>query len=269
MHTPSTHFSGQYLKRPPFLEKLPVPIFFRTENMPAHATYPVMRHAWGEFVYSFHGITEVKAGKEHYIIPPNLAMWIPEGVEHIAFNHQEAVHSSLYIARNLCLKMPKKVCAVVVPPLVRSILDHLRELPGEEKSSVQTRRVLRVLVDQIAACRTTGSYLPHTNDPQLQGILQELYNNPSDNRSLRELADAFHISERTLIRRCHSDLGMSLTEWRQRLRLVNSLPLLQMGQSVESIAFDLGYSTSSAFIAMFRRFMGTSPGRFMSQRDPS
>jgi AraC-like DNA-binding protein len=54
---------------------------------------------------------------------------------------------------------------------------------------------------------------------------------------------------------------MSFGEWRQRLRVVRALALLEAGRSVESIALDLGYGSSSAFIAMFRRMSGTSPDK--------
>lgn len=71
-----------------------------------------------------------------------------------------------------------------------------------------------------------------------------------------------HSTERTLSRRCQRDLGMSFVEWRQRLRLVRALSMLEDGQTVQAVALELGYSTSSAFIAMFHRLMGTTPDEF-------
>ncbi len=255
----------RHLMLPPFTDALPAPVFFRTEHMPSNSTYPPLLHAWGEFVYSFSGITELKAEGQHYLTPPNLGLWIPEGIEHTGFNHQEAVHCSLYVSRRLCTSMPKQVCAVIVTPLVRALLEHLRDLPPGAGESPERARLLRVLVDQLSTCSTTGSYVPLTDDPELDAILQALRDNPADNRSLAELAEAFHLSERTLMRRCQSELGMSLTEWRQRLRIVNALPRLREGSSVEAVALDLGYATSSAFIAMFRRLTGMSPRRFAEE----
>lgn len=43
-----------------------------------------------------------------------------------------------------------------------------------------------------------------------------------------------------MMRRCQRDLGMSFAQWRQRLRVVAAMSLLEQGQTVESIAFDLG-----------------------------
>ncbi|HWU89772.1 MAG TPA: helix-turn-helix transcriptional regulator [Kofleriaceae bacterium] len=262
--------AARHLRRSLFAgaKTLPVPVFFRTERMPSRGTYPVQTHPWGEFVYSFSGITEVTAGTQHVLAPPQLGLWIPPGTKHVGFNEQEAVHCSVYISRRLCSRMPKELCAVIVSPLLRSILDHLRDRTAGDDGPGVRDRLLRVLVDQLACCPTTGSYIPRASDPELEAVLAALTQNPADNRSIAELARAFHMSERTLIRRCEHDLGMSLTEWRQRLRLVNALPLLRAGRSVESIALDLGYATSSAFIAMFRRLVGTSPRQFVTLHPP-
>lgn len=256
-----------HVRHPPFADKMPAPIYFRTEHMPARGAYPVMRHPWSEFVYSYSGITEVQAGDDLFLAPPHLGLWIPAGTEHTSFNHNETVHCSLYISRKYCKPMPDELCVVVVTPLVQAILDFLRDNPADNNQS-ERQRLLRVLVDQLANCQITGSYVPATSSPDLDALLQELRNDPADNRSLDQLAADFDMSKRTLMRHCQLELGMSLTEWRQRLKIVRALPLLQGGHSVESVALDLGYGTSSSFIAMFRRLTGTSPKRFVAAKMP-
>jgi AraC-like DNA-binding protein len=37
------------------------------------------------------------------------------------------------------------------------------------------------------------------------------------------------------------------------------MPHLEAGRSVEAVALDLGYSSASAFIAMFKRLVGVTP----------
>jgi AraC-like DNA-binding protein len=128
-------------------------------------------------------------------------------------------------------------------------------------------RLLSVLVDQLATCDATGSFIPHASDPTLGRIVEAFRDDPADNRTLGELAAAFNIGERTLMRRAQEELGMSLTELRQRLRVVQALALLSSGSTVEAVALDLGYATSSAFIAMFRRLTGSSPGHFAQRPD--
>ena len=106
------------------------------------------------------------------------------------------------------------------------------------------------------------SYLTYSDDPALTTVLTYLENHPESNCSNSELAALASVSERTLTRRSREELGMSLHEWRQRLRTVRAISLLEKGQTVESVALDLGYSSASAFIAMFRRQTGSTPGQF-------
>ncbi|WP_308167158.1 helix-turn-helix domain-containing protein [Candidatus Symbiopectobacterium endolongispinus] len=51
---------------------------------------------------------------------------------------------------------------------------------------------------------------------------------------------------------------MSFSEWRQRLRYLQALALLRQGMSVQSVALEVGRSSSSAFIAMFRQQSGST-----------
>lgn len=254
--------SGRYLHLPPFHEVLPAPIWFRTAAMPAEATYPQHSHAWGEFVYSFSGVMEVKLADVHYLAPPPYGIWLPPDVEHRGLNRHEACHCSLYISRERCGQLPGKACAIAVSPLVRALLEHLRQNPPGLPRSAEDERLLQVLVDQLAQSRSAGSYLPTSEDPLLAPLLAVLTANPSDDRTMPELARAANTTERTLMRRCQRDLGMSLAEWRQRLRVIKAMPLLEAGRTVEAIAFDLGYGSSSAFIAMFRKLMGITPDEF-------
>ncbi|MFX3311484.1 helix-turn-helix domain-containing protein, partial [Klebsiella pneumoniae] len=70
------------------------------------------------------------------------------------------------------------------------------------------------------------------------------------------------MSSRTLTRRFRAETGFSFNEWRQRIRLLRALELLAAGKPVTAIALDLGYDNVSAFIALFRRMFGTTPGRY-------
>jgi len=250
------------LRIAPSGEVLPAPICFRTVRTPAEATYPQHRHAWGEFVYSFSGVMELKLDNRHYLAPPQYGIWLPPQVEHTGLTHYETWHCSLYIAVELSAALPRTTCALTVSPLVRALLDHLRQQAPELPRTDQLERLLRVLVDQLAQAECAGSYLPTSNDPLLGPVLRWLDAQPGDTRSLPELARAAHTTERTLMRRCQRDLGMSFAEWRQRLRVVKAMPLLEAGQTVENIALDLGYCSASAFITMFRRLMGITPDEF-------
>ncbi len=54
---------------------------------------------------------------------------------------------------------------------------------------------------------------------------------------------------------------MTFGKWRQQLRLLQALRLLAAGRPVTAVALEVGYDSASAFIAMFRRTLGTTPRR--------
>ncbi|XXF75722.1 helix-turn-helix transcriptional regulator [Myxococcaceae bacterium GXIMD 01537] len=249
----------------PFTSKLPHPVYFRTASLPVAATYPRHRHPWGEFVYAFSGVMELKLAGSHYLAPPQYGIWLPPDVEHLGMNRSEASHCSLYLAPALCRGLPKTTCALAVSPLVKALLEHLRANGVDHPRTSGERRLLRVLIDQLALAPPQGSFLPMSDDPLLSSVLTALQKDPADGRSLAQWARQLHTTERTLERRCQQHLGLSFSDWRQRLRVVKALAMLEQGRSVEAIALDLGYSSASAFIAMFRRTTGTTPDKMRSQ----
>jgi len=101
---------------------LPVPIMFRSAYVPAEGLYPQHQHAWGEFVYSFSGVMEVKVAGHHYLAPPQYGVWLPPNLDHVGLNRQEAHHASLYVSAPLCAVLPAEPCALTVSPLARALL---------------------------------------------------------------------------------------------------------------------------------------------------
>lgn len=68
------------------------------------------------------------------------------------------------------------------------------------------------------------------------------------------------MSERTLSRLFRADLGMTFPQWRTQLRLYHALRMLADGSAVTTVAHACGWSSTSAFIDVFRRAYGHTPG---------
>ena len=56
------------------------------------------------------------------------------------------------------------------------------------------------------------------------------------------------------------ETGLSFRNWRQRMRLLSSLALLEAGDSVTDAALGCGYDSTSAYIAAFKQLFGATPG---------
>ncbi|WP_271271134.1 AraC family transcriptional regulator [Aliamphritea hakodatensis] len=246
------------------LEALPNSIYYQLRSLPEHTIYPAHEHPWGEFVFSFSGVLEMQAEGKEFRIPPSFGLWHPPGSEHHGGNRHASIHCSLYIDQALATErgMPDKTCALLVNPMLKAILNHLRLNPPQIPYTKEENKLLDVVLDQLVVTPIAGSYLPDSKDPLLAKVLAYLKENPGSNRPLSELAELFGASERTLARKAQKDLGIAISEWRQRMKVMHSLPMLQEGHSVESIALELGYSSASAFIAMFRRLLDTTPDEY-------
>jgi AraC-like DNA-binding protein len=102
--------------------------------------------------------------------------------------------------------------------------------------------------------------------------MEALFTNPGDHRTLEELCKDCGASKRTIQRLFLEETKMTFAKWRQQLRLLHGMELLASGEKVSAAALEAGYSSTSAFISMFRKQLGTPPPRYLksgNERDHS
>ncbi|MGK6315774.1 AraC family transcriptional regulator [Neorhizobium sp. DT-125] len=237
----------------------PAPVSFRTESYDAGGVFEMRRQPWGKVGYAVRGVMEAMVEGRRFLCPPHYATWIPADALHCCHNRQNVQFVSVYIERALCADMPETPCTLAMSPLVKAILADFAARNVKVPNTEADIRLALVLVDQLRQAPRRDTYLPVSDDELLRPVIEALQETPSDRRSLAEWARCLGATERTLSRRFHSSLGISFNEWRQRLKLVASLSMLENDKPVQEIADDLGYSSPSAFIAMFRRQTGVSP----------
>jgi AraC-like DNA-binding protein len=242
-------------------DDLDVMLWIDFREDPAQSAYPLHGHAWGEFIYAFNGVMDIHIANQHYITPPPYGIWLPPNLEHSSVNRTAVSHATLYIHESLCDGLAENVGILLTSPLVSAILIHLKQHPFIAQSA-EHQRLLHVLLDQLKQAPLIQSYLPHSEHPKLKAILDFLYQHPEDQSPLSYLAMQHNMTERTLARYSQKELGMTLHEWRQRLKIMQAMTLLKQNKSIEHIAFDLGYANASAFIHMFKRWMGNTPDQF-------
>jgi AraC-like DNA-binding protein len=124
---------------------------------------------------------------------------------------------------------------------------------------------MAVIPDELAGLEPEPLHLPLPADSRLRSVTDTLIADPADGRDLKAWATTAGASERTLARLFVKETGMTFGTWRQRRRLLAAIGRLAEGQSVTSVALDLGYDSPSAFITMFRRTLGATPGRYLQQ----
>ena len=126
---------------------------------------------------------------------------------------------------------------------------------------------MNIILDLVKILQVAPLELRMPTDARLKKISEKLTINPGDNRTLAQWGKSVGATERTLARRFRLETGMSFRHWRQQMRILESLKRLGQNEPVSAVALDLGYNSPSAFIAMFKKALGKTPGQYFKEAD--
>ncbi|MBE7211632.1 MAG: helix-turn-helix transcriptional regulator, partial [Gluconacetobacter diazotrophicus] len=152
---------------------------------------------------------------------------------------------------------------IEVAELVRAlILEVMRFAPDYDQDG-REGRIVSLLLDELRERPgSAGEGVAMPDDPRLARVCRAILADPACGDDLDRWAALAGMGRRTLTRHFRVQTGMSLAEWRQQVRLLEALARLEMGQSVTSVALDVGYESLSAFATVFQKRFGRSPGCF-------
>ncbi|MDF0733721.1 helix-turn-helix transcriptional regulator [Pseudomonas entomophila] len=245
----------------PDLAHLPRPLYARAESLGAGSWTTRHRHDWVQFSYAISGVLGVYTSDGSYFAPPQWGVWIPADTEHEVVTSMQAEMRSLYVRRDACPWAPVECRVLEVTPLARELIKQFCLMPADypEGDSAEARLVA-VLLDQLRALPQVGFSLPLPRHPGLLALCNQLIAAPDQAQTLQQWARQLECSEKTLMRLFQRETGLSFRNWRQRMRLLSSLAVLEAGESVTEAALACGYDSTSAYIAAFKQLFGSTPG---------
>nr|WP_246100053.1 helix-turn-helix transcriptional regulator [Stackebrandtia endophytica] len=230
------------------------------EWIPAHVHPQHHQLAWTR-----RGVLGVAVGDTHWVLPPTRALWLPAGVAHRTGATREALLYSLYLDAEHCRLEWTEPTPVGVGGLLANLIAYLHrgDLTEDARSRAED-----LLPDLLHPLPTIPIDVPEAVEERVRAVADALLANPGDPRKLEAHARAVGTSRRTLTRLFVEDTGMSFDRWRTNVRLRAGLTMLAEGRSVSRVARAVGYTTASAFVAAFRRTVGTTPRRYLDGADP-
>jgi len=226
------------------------------------------RHARGQAFGSLRGLLTISTDSGRWMVPATHAVWIPPHRLHGVVAHGPYVGWSAYVAEAACAELPAQPFTLRMSALLRAAVMRAADWDGGALDAARLR-VAGVVLDEIRQAPREALGLSMPADPRLLRIASALVVAPADARSLAEWAGWAGISSRSASRRFLVETGFSFSDWRQRARVLQALEWLAAGKPVTAVALDLGYDNVSAFIAMFKRVLHTTPGRYFSEVAPS
>jgi len=242
--------------------RLPSPVTTLTYEFTDGHTIPEHYHPEDQLVYASRGVMTVRTSDGTWVVPAQRAVWIPAKTPHSIVMSSAVSMRTLYLRACLVRRMPRTCCVVNVSPLLQELVLHACRYPNLSRRTLVQRHLIDFIVDQLETVQAVPLQLPSPSDTRAVRVADALRRGPGDQVSLEQLCDKAGASKRTIERLFQSETGLSLGKWRQQLRLQCSLQLLASGEKVTHAALEAGYSTPSAFIAMFRDALGVTPGRY-------
>jgi len=222
-------------------------------------------HVWHQLIYASRGVMTINTHCGSWVVPAKRAVWIPANVVHEVVMHGLVSMRTLYIRVGISEVLPPQCCVLGISPLLRELILRATEIGMLDRTNATHRHLIDVILDQLQTVNSIPLQLPMPVEPRAARVAELLRQAPSEARPLHELARAAGASKRTIERAFVVDVNMTFGKWRQQLRLLNALRLLAEGQSVTTIALEVGYDSPSAFIAAFKTMLGTTPGRYYAQ----
>ena len=224
-------------------------------------------HHEDQLVYATRGVMTVRTEEGAWVVPPRRAVWIPAMTAHSIVMSGPVSMRTLYLRARMARKLPRKCCVVNVSPLLQELILQACQSPRMSRRIKTQAHLIDLIVDQLDMVESIPLQLPAPTDTRAQRVAAILQSDPSEARSLAALCRHAGASKRTIERIFEKETNLSLGKWRQQSRLMRSLQLLAAGEKIASAALEAGYSTPSAFIAMFRKALGTTPRRYFEQAE--
>ena len=221
------------------------------DEIPAH------RHHDHQIVYAGRGVLAVTTDRGSWVAPATKAIWIPAGTLHAHRAYGDVKLHTVGLGADdnpLQLESPT---VLIVGPLLRELII---AYTGSDDATPERFRLRTVLLDQLRSSPQQPLHMPTPTAPLLVAVCDILHADPSDSRTLAELGRIVGASDRSLSRLFRRDLGMTFPQWRTQLRLHRALVLLAERTPVTTVAHQCGWSSASAFIEVFRRSFGHTPG---------
>ncbi len=220
------------------------------------------QHARGQLLGAVRGLVTVGTENGRWVVPAIHCVWLPPRHRHSLQSHGPFAGWSIYIEEQACAELPSQPCTMRTSGLLRESVARAATWRLAPLTEAQVH-LAAVIFDEIRTLPRERLGLPMPTDQRLLKIAKGVVEDLADNRKLETWAEWAGLSARTVTRRFPVETGFTFTEWRQRARLMHALEMLSANASVTSIAFDLGYETVSAFIALFRRTFGVTPSRYL------
>ncbi len=230
--------------------------------MPSHFIDDWHAHPWHQVIFPLAGLLQSSIDGCRVIVPHNGMLFIPANTTHKSVAITTTQFLTLYLNPNMAVRYQNRAKSCLVSALMKALILLLVEGDLSNYNEQMKTQLLTVLRDQIILADNYEIPLLIPQDRRLLSIFTQLQKQPNLSLTLAQWAQKVGASERTLSRIIAKEFDQSFSLWRQNIRLVLSLQLLEKNSTIQDIALELGYKSDSAYIHAFKGLFMQTPSKY-------
>jgi AraC-like DNA-binding protein len=220
-------------------------------------------HGDDQLAWASHGVITVVTDAATWLLPPSRALWIPADTRHEVRAQGTTIMRSLYVKTKLLSIDWTTPTVVRARPLLAELIEYLEDNTLDD---ARRARAAALLVDLLEPLAVTSIEVRMPADGRARSVAEALLDSPAENRTLTSWGRTVGASGRTLERVFLSETGVPFGRWRTLARLKASLPMLASGRPISQVAPEVGYESTSAFVAAFHREVGLTPTAYFQTK---
>ncbi len=230
---------------------------------------PIHAHDEAQLTFAASGMVQVHTEEGRWLVPSQLAVWIPARVPHRVDVLTDAelwmVHWEPSAAQAWAPPLPlDHTFALRVTPLMQSLLDAAFAADIENE---RAELIARLMLHELMSTAHAPTFLPLPTSTIGIRVANMALDDHKNRLSIEELASRAATSVRTLSRLFPSETGLTFKAWRQRARIVQAMDRLARGNAIADVAAEFGFSSTASFSHAFRQVTNMTPTSFLGMED--
>lgn len=225
-------------------------------------SYDWHAHDFGQLISAASGSMYVGTPGRLLLLSPAMVVWIPPDVEH--WMRYGSNNEMRYVdVRKGEAEMIGEDCRIMaMTPLLNALMAGTVPDSAAGRAADHNDALHDLLRHELVAAPDVPLSIAMPRDHRIRRFAEAALDDPGVVESVETWLAEAPASRKTIERLFASETGMPPSRWLRHARILHAISRLAAGEKVSSVAFDMGYASSSAFSYMFRRTLGRSPSDF-------
>ncbi len=231
------------------------------------ASVPLHAHDEAQLLFAASGTMQVYTDTGRWLVPPQLAVWLPVGVQHridvLSDTESWMIYWQAAAARAWAPPaLRERSFALRVTPLLRELI--FAAFPPNQVPD-KTELVVRLILQELTETPDAPTFLPLPQGAVGRRVAELALADARCELDIEALASRAATSVRTVSRLFPAETGLTFKAWRQRARIVVAIDQLAAGGSIARVASQVGFASTAAFSFAFRQVTRTTPTAFLGR----